>query len=77
MNVEHAIYNQSKKITDNFKAFSDKPERINLQHIWKLMKKLWPKVETKLPSAKKNHKGQVISEPNALKLLLAKEYRDA
>ena len=40
------------------------------------MKKLWPKVETKLPSAKKNHKGQVISEPNSLKLLLAKEYKE-
>ena len=44
--------------------------------MWKLMKKLWPKVETKLPSAKKNHKGQVISEPNSLKLLLAKEYKE-
>ena len=44
--------------------------------MWKRMKKLWPKVETKLPSAKKNHKGQVISEPNSLKLLLAKEYKE-
>ena len=64
------------KITEHFKTLSDNPERINLQQMWKLMKKLWPKVETKLPSAKKNHKGQVISEPNSLKLLLAKEYKE-
>ena len=40
------------------------------------MRKLWPKVEPKLPSAKKNHRGKIISEPNALKLLLAKEYKE-
>ena len=64
------------KIIKHFKAFSDDPEMINLQQMWKTLNKLWPKVELKIPSAKKNHKGQIISEPNALKHLLAKEYRE-
>ena len=64
------------KIVKNFRAFSDDPEKINRQQMWKTLNKLWPKVESKMPSAKKNHKGQIISEPNALKKLLAKEYRE-
>ena len=62
------------KIVQNFKTFSENPEKINLQQIWKIMRKLWPKVEAKLPSAKKNYRGQLISEPNELKKLLEKEY---
>ena len=64
------------KIIKYFKAFSDDPEKINLQQMWKTLKRLWPKVESKIPSAKKDHKGRIISEPNALKQLLAKEYRE-
>ena len=64
------------KIIKNFKTFSNNPEKINQQQLWKTMRKLWPKVEPKLPSAKKNHRGKIISEPNALKLLLAKEYKE-
>ena len=40
------------------------------------MNKLWPKVESKLPAAKKDHKGKLISEPRALKNLLVKEYKE-
>ena len=80
-NIEMAISDieakfNYEKIIKNFKTFSDNPEKINLHQLWKTMNKLWPKVETKLPSAKKNRRGQIISEPNALKLLLAKEYKE-
>ena len=64
------------KIIKHFKMFSDDPERVNLQQIWKTMNKLWPKVENKLPAAKKNNRGQVISDPNQLKKLLEQEYRE-
>ena len=63
------------KIKKNFKSFSEDPERVNLQEIWKTMNKLWPKVENKLPAAKKNNRGQIISDPNELKKLLEQEYR--
>ena len=40
------------------------------------MKKLWPKHENILPVAKQNHLGKIVSGPNEIKTLLAKEYRD-
>jgi hypothetical protein len=64
------------KIMKHFQSYSENPERINIQQVWKTMNKLWPKVESKLPAAKKNHKGQIISEPNQIKNLLAKEYKE-
>ena len=59
-----------------FERFSENPEQIILQQMWKILNKIWPKIEVKVPSAKKNHKGQTISEPSASKKLLAKEYKE-
>ena len=54
------------KIMDHFQNYSQNTERINLKQVWKTMNKFWPKV-SKLPAAKKNRKGRLISEPKALK----------
>ena len=64
------------KIMENFQAFSENPENVNLQQVWKLIDKLWPKKEPKLPAGKKNHKGILVTESNQIKQLLAKEYRE-
>ena len=64
------------KIVENFQSFSENPESLNLQQVWKLLNKLWPKVEPKLPSGKKNHRGILITESNQLKQLLAREYKE-
>ena len=64
------------KILKHFKNISDNPDNVNLSQVWKKMDKLWPKVGSNLPSAKKNHKGRIVSEPNELKVLLAKEYKE-
>ena len=64
------------KIMKNFKSFSDNPDKINIQQMWKLNKKLWPKCGNALPVAKKNHKGKLVSNPKAIKKLLAREYKD-
>ena len=64
------------KIMENFKCYSENPESINLTQMWKLLGKLWPKNGNALPSAKKNHKGKIISDPRELKKLLAKEYKE-
>ena len=63
-------------IFKNFQSFNENPEAVNMAQIWKLMKKLWPKHGNILPVAKKNHLGKIISGPNEIKSLLAKEYKD-
>ena len=40
------------------------------------MNKLWPKVEPKLPTGKKNYSGVVITESSQIKELLAREYKE-
>ena len=63
------------KIIKYFKSYSDNPESINLNQVWKTMKRLCPKNQTKIPIAKKNRRGKIISEPDKLKELLVKEYK--
>ena len=44
--------------------------------MWKLNKKIWPKCGNVLPAAKTNYKGKLVSNPGAIKKLLAREYKD-
>ena len=50
---------EAKEIRDtimkNFKFYSDNPENISLQKMWKLLKKVKPKTNPTLPTAKRNH----------------------
>ena len=64
------------KIMKEFKTFSDNPEGINLHQMWQRLKKICPKSGTTLPTAKKNHRGRIVSAPGELKKLLAKEYKE-
>ena len=63
-------------IFKNFKDLSENPEKINLQQMWKLSKKVWPKHSQTLPTAKRNQKGKVVSGPREIRKLLATEYKD-
>ena len=45
------------KIVETFEKLSGDPENINLQSMWKRMKKLWPKEGVTIPTAKRNNKG--------------------
>ena len=63
-------------IIENFQTLSDNPEAINLQQVWKTLKKRWPKHENVLPTAKRNHSGKIVSGPTEIKKLMAKEYRE-
>ena len=47
-----------KEIVKKFKLFSQNPENINLPNMWKLLKKISPKIKSSLPSAKRNNKGK-------------------
>ena len=73
---EFEAFENREKIMKHFKAFSENPEQINLQQMWKLNKKLWPKQGNIKPAAKKNHRGKLVSNPGAIKKLLAREYKD-
>ena len=73
---EREALNNRDKIMKNFKSYSDNPETINMQEMWKKNKKLWPKCGNNLPTAKKNHKGKLVSNPGGIRKLLAREYKD-
>ena len=63
-------------IMKNFKRFSDQPENINLQEVWKILKNICPTNKSTLPTAKKDHKGNLITNPQDIKSLLAKEFKE-
>ena len=65
-----------KKIIERFKKFSENPETINLQEMWKILQQIIPKHKTSIPIAKKNHKGILVSDPLELKSLFAQEYKN-
>jgi hypothetical protein len=78
--IEKAISNLEAEQTyqllkKQFERFSDNPESINLQEVWKVLKKVCPKQVSTVPMAKKNHKGDLVTNCNELKKLLAKEYK--
>ena len=64
------------KIIKQFKYFSENPENIEMQKMWKCLKNICPKVKPVLPSAKRNFKGKIISGKKEIKILLAKEYKN-
>ena len=47
-----------------------------MQKVWKALKGICPKLKPTLPSAKKNHRGKIISGQKDIKNLLAKEYKN-
>ena len=47
-----------------------------MQKMWKVLKNICPKLKPTLPTAKRNHKGKIVSGKNELKHLLANEYRN-
>ena len=60
----------------HFKNISDNPDNVNMSQIWKKMDKLWPKVGSNLPSAKKNHKRRIVSYHMSLKFSQQKNTRN-
>ena len=63
-----------KLVMKNFKRFNEDPENVNLPEVWKLLNNICPKFESSIPIAQQNHKGVLVSNPNEIKKLLAKEY---
>ena len=54
-------------IVENFKPLADNPDGNNLQEMWKLHSKLYPKNSISLPVAKKNFKGKLVCSAKDIK----------
>ena len=68
--IAQIVAKEGRNKAKRFEQFSDQ----NVREMWKLKKKLFPKKPSPLPSAKINHQGRVVSEPNELTQLLGEEY---
>ena len=64
-----------KMIIKHFKEFGDNTENINLTKLWKVFKKIGTKNKSTVPVSKKDHKGNLITDPKEIKELLATEYK--
>ena len=62
------------KIAKQFKEYSDDPEKINRNKMWKSFKRLWSKNDGSAPVAKKDHMGKIVSSQKDIKNLLLREY---
>ena len=62
-------------IVKSFQYFSENPEKIEMSKMWKILNRIWPKFNSQA-TAKRNHLGDIISNPKALKTLLVKEYKE-
>ena len=60
----------------NFEYFSENPEKIQVQKMWKSLKNICPKLKPTLPSAKRNLKGKIVSSQKDIKQVLAAEYKN-
>ena len=79
--ISHAIADEEARenrdiILKIFKEISEDPDKINLQQMWKMSKKLWPKNIISLPTAKRNHMGKIVTGPRDVRNVLAKEYKN-
>ena len=79
-NIELTISNMEAKetrdkIIKNFEQYSNNPENVNLQAVWKVLKRIGPKHGSPMPIAKRNFRGKLVSTPSEIKKLLAKEYK--
>ena len=75
MNFKNGSRRKQRKDNETIKKFSDNPEAINLQEMWKVLKNIGPKFKSSVPIAKKNHKGELVSHPKEIRKLLGKEYK--
>ena len=71
--TNYSVNRKSKKISKHIEEISDPSNKFDNNKMWKLRKKLCPKV-LEIPSAKLNEKGILITEKSQLKNLYKKTY---
>ena len=76
LQIEEVLLKEEIEKAKHFKKFCNATSTFPLHQMWKLKKKLWPKKQSTLPIAKKNHRGRLISSPKELIQTFQKEYKD-
>ena len=59
----------SRIVIENFKEFDSTDGILNQQGVWKIKKKLFPKLKQPIPIANKNLNGKLVTNPLELKKL--------
>ena len=72
---EVAVDNRN-KVMDNFQKLANTDGSTNINGMWKLKKKVFPKNPPSLPTAKKDSQGNLISSHEELKKLYLKTYEN-
>ena len=63
------------KVIENFKSLSQQNGKMNMNNMWNIKRKVFPKNKESLPFAKKNCDGKLVSSHNQLKELYLDTYR--
>ena len=72
---EVAVDNRN-KVMDNFQKLANTDGSTNINGMWKMKKRIFPKNPPSLPTAKKDSKGNLISSHDELKKLYLKTYEN-
>lgn len=70
--IAKMIVEEKRKKAFMFKKYCNNTEIVS--EMWKVKKKLFPKKPQTLPSAKLNHHGRLVTNPDELTELLGEEY---
>ena len=74
--ISKIIADEEKSKAYQFKQFCSQNGSVNISEMWKLKKKLWPKLIESIQTGKLNHKGKLVTGPEDIKKLLKKEYSE-
>ena len=74
--ISEVIAEEEKSKASQFQKYCNDFGSINVTEMWKLKKHIWPKKKETLPTAKKNNQGKLVTNPNELKELYAKEFKE-
>ena len=74
--AEQAAKENREKIMKLFSYFSENPDKLEMQKMWKILKSICPKIKPSLPCAKRNIRGKIVSSQKDIKNLYAAEYRN-
>ena len=74
--ISQTVAEEEKSKSYKFKQFCSQNGSVNISEMWKLKNKLWPRHTESSNTGKINHQGKLITGPEDIKKLLAKEFSE-
>ena len=74
--ISETIAEEEKSKAYKFKKFCSQNGSVHVGEMWKLKQKLWPRHSESVTTGKINHQGKLITGPEDIKKLLAKEFSE-